>query len=89
MITQLRVVNVLKKWIENHYYFFDTDEKLREAFSRFMEEMAGQSTQQKEVSPLKQTLTMDIKLLLTVLHSGRPCCENRFKRNQKRSRQQW
>ena len=49
MITQLRVVNVLKKWIENHYYFFERDEKLREFFFEFLTEMSSESTQQKEV----------------------------------------
>eukprot|EP01087_Luapelamoeba_hula_P019616 TRINITY_DN6518_c0_g1_i2.p1 TRINITY_DN6518_c0_g1~~TRINITY_DN6518_c0_g1_i2.p1 ORF type:complete len:720 (-),score=106.27 TRINITY_DN6518_c0_g1_i2:1031-3190(-) len=47
-VIQLRIINVLKKWIENHHYFFETDTALLEAFNQFVDAMDAEGGQTKD-----------------------------------------
>ncbi|KAL6073477.1 cell division cycle-related protein [Balamuthia mandrillaris] len=52
MIIRLRVINVLKKWIENHFYFFQRDAQLAKEFKGFMNSMIAKGGKQKEWATL-------------------------------------
>jgi len=51
---RLRVVNVLKQWVDKHYYDFDADERLQRRFLRFVDE-------QVRVTPGMETMAVRLR----------------------------
>jgi len=51
-IIKLRVINVVKKWLDGYYYFFEQNTQLLDEVKEFVSEMSGSGDKEKEWAAL-------------------------------------